>query len=90
MSQMERGCPIDYNIITDLFLQRNMIKEATAFLLDVLKPNLPEHSYLQTKVLEINLVTFPNETDAILAKGMLNHYDRLRMAQLVYTCELYW
>ncbi|RWW12177.1 hypothetical protein GW17_00024164 [Ensete ventricosum] len=30
--------------------QRNMIREATAFLLDVLKPNLPEHAFLQTKV----------------------------------------
>lgn len=27
-----------------------MIREATAFLLDVLKPDLPEHSHLQTKV----------------------------------------
>jgi hypothetical protein len=27
-----------------------MIREATAFLLDVLKPNLPEHGALQTKV----------------------------------------
>lgn len=88
MSQLEGGCPVDYNVITDLFLQvwinagsfltlhtffrttrgylffqcnlssemlavvmqRNMIREATAFLLDVLKPNLPEHALLQTKV----------------------------------------
>lgn len=91
MSQMEGGSPVDYNVITDLFLQvspqnmysqvvlslleqwlvchcgalysgeyssahfvfwtqRNMIREATSFLLDVLKPNLPEHGMLQTKV----------------------------------------
>uniref|UniRef100_A0A0E0R335 Clathrin heavy chain linker core motif domain-containing protein n=1 Tax=Oryza rufipogon TaxID=4529 RepID=A0A0E0R335_ORYRU len=75
MSQMEGGCPVDYNTITDLFLQRNMIREATAFLLDVLKPNLPEHAFLQTKVLEINLVTYPNVADAILANGM----NRLRL-----------
>lgn len=38
-------------------LQRNLIREATAFLLDVLKPNLPEHAYLQTKVsLSVNVV----------------------------------
>ncbi|KAF6147003.1 hypothetical protein GIB67_036722 [Kingdonia uniflora] len=84
MSQMEGGCPVDYNTITDLFLQRNLIREATAFLLDVLKPNLPEHAFLQTKVLEINLVTFPNVADAILANGMFSHYDRPRIAQL---CE---
>ncbi|KAF7833783.1 clathrin heavy chain 1 [Senna tora] len=84
MSQMEGGCPVDYNTITDLFLQRNLIREATAFLLDVLKPNLPEQAHLQTKVLEINLVTFPNVADAILANGMFSHYDRPRIAQL---CE---
>ncbi|WZZ42116.1 hypothetical protein YC2023_038375 [Brassica napus] len=84
MSQMEGGCPVDFNTITDLFLQRNLIREATAFLLDVLKPNLPEHAFLQTKVLEINLVTFPNVADAILANGMFSHYDRPRVAQLCY------
>ncbi|KAF2580753.1 hypothetical protein F2Q68_00002811 [Brassica cretica] len=89
MSQMEGGCPVDYNTITDLFLQRNLIREATAFLLDVLKPNLPEHAFLQTKVLEINLVTFPNVADAILANGMFSHYDRPRVAQLCEKAGLY-
>ncbi|KAL4388443.1 hypothetical protein GQ457_09G030600 [Hibiscus cannabinus] len=89
MSQMEGGCPTDFNTITDLFLQRNLIREATAFLLDVLKPNLPEHAFLQTKVLEINLVTFPNVADAILANGMFSHYDRPRIAQLCEKAGLY-
>uniref|UniRef100_A0ACD5XQG1 Uncharacterized protein n=2 Tax=Avena sativa TaxID=4498 RepID=A0ACD5XQG1_AVESA len=89
MSQMEGGCPLDYNTITDLFLQRNMIREATAFLLDVLKPNLEEHAFLQTKVLEINLVTYPNVADAILANGMFTHYDRPRIAQLCEKAGLY-
>ncbi|MBA0697187.1 hypothetical protein Goari_003679, partial [Gossypium aridum] len=89
MSQMEGGCPVDYNTITDLFLQRNLVREATAFLLDVLKPNLPEHAFLQTKVLEINLVTFPNVADAILANGMFSHYDRPRIAQLCEKAGLY-
>uniref|UniRef100_A0A803KRG1 Clathrin heavy chain n=1 Tax=Chenopodium quinoa TaxID=63459 RepID=A0A803KRG1_CHEQI len=61
MSQMEGGCPIDYNTITDLFLQ----------------------------VLEINLVTFPNVADAILANGMFSHYDRPRIAQLCEKAGLY-
>ncbi|KAJ8438732.1 hypothetical protein Cgig2_013778 [Carnegiea gigantea] len=89
MSQMEGGCPIDYNTVTDLFLQRKLIREATAFLLDVLKPNLPEHGHLQTKVLEINLVTFPNVADAILANGMFSHYDCSRIAQLCEKAGLY-
>ena len=89
MGGMEGGSPLDYNTITDLFLQRNMIREATSFLLDVLKPNLPEHAALQTKVLEINLVTFPNVADAILANGMFSHYDRPRVAQLCEKAGLY-
>ncbi|KAJ7543091.1 hypothetical protein O6H91_09G024400 [Diphasiastrum complanatum] len=89
LSQMEGGSPVDYNVITDLFLQRNLIREATSFLLDVLKPNLPEHAMLQTKVLEINLVTFPNVADAILANGMFSHYDRPRIAQLCEKAGLY-
>nr|KAJ0219127.1 hypothetical protein LSAT_V11C300151450 [Lactuca sativa] len=76
-SQIEGGCLIDYNTITYLFLQRNLIREATAFLLD------------QTKVLEINLVTFPIVADAILANGMFSHYDRPRVAQLYEKAGLY-
>jgi clathrin heavy chain len=36
-----------------MLMQRNLIREATSFLLDVLKPNLPEHAALQTKVRKI-------------------------------------
>lgn len=31
------GPPVDLNTMADLFLQRNMVREATAFLLDVLQ-----------------------------------------------------
>ncbi|KAL0900597.1 hypothetical protein Bca101_084558 [Brassica carinata] len=89
MSQMKGGCPVDFNTITDLFLQRNLIREATAFLLDVLKPDLPEHAFLQTKVLEINLVTFPSVAEMILAQMMFSHYDRPRVAQLCEKAGLY-
>jgi len=81
--------PVDMNTMTDLFLQRNMIKEATEFLLPMLKPNLPEHASLQTKVLEINLIAFPNVAEAILANGMFTHYDRPRIAQLCEKAGLY-
>ncbi|KAL6586407.1 hypothetical protein OROMI_001395 [Orobanche minor] len=81
--------PVDYNTIIDLFLQVNMICEATAFLLDVMKPNLLEHAFLQIKVLEINLVTFPNVAYAILENGMFCHYDRPLIAQLCEEVGLY-
>ena len=65
--------PIDVHTLTDAFLSRNppLVREATSFLLDVLKPNLPEQAALQTKVLEMNLVTFPNVADAIRISGAI-------------------
>ena len=50
MIAKQPGPPIDLNTLADLFLQRNAIREATAFLLDVLQDNKPEHDKLQTKV----------------------------------------
>lgn len=44
------GPPLDLNVMADLFLQRNMVREATAFLLDVLGDNNPQYAALQTKV----------------------------------------
>ena len=89
ITQQEGGSPIDINTVTDLFLQRNMIREATSFLLDVLKPNRPEDANLQTKVLEVNLITFPTVADAILSNAMFTHYDRAKIAQLCERAGLY-
>lgn len=50
---------VEVNTVADLFLQRNMVREATAFLLDALASDKPEQAALQTKLLEINLITNP-------------------------------
>ena len=50
MIAKQPGPPIELNVMSDLFLQRNMVREATAFLLDVFSDNNPEHEKLQTKV----------------------------------------
>ena len=65
------------------------MRETTAYLLDVLKEDKPEHAALQTKVLEINLITNPNVADAILGNGSLSQYDRPRIAQLCEKAGLY-
>lgn len=81
--------PLDTNVMADLFLQRNMVREATAFLLDALSGDRPEQAALQSKLLEINLVTNPQVADAILAGSTLSHYDRPRIAQLCEKAGLY-
>lgn len=50
MIAKQPGPPMDLNTLADLFLQRNAVREATAFLLDVLQENKPEQDKLQTKV----------------------------------------
>lgn len=75
---------LDLEKITDVFLSQNLIQQATAFLLDALKDNLPEHAHLQTRLLEVNLLNAPQVADAILGNEMFSHYDRARIAKL---CE---
>ena len=89
MISRQPGPPLDLNTIADLFLQRNMVKEATAFLLDALQGDDPKHAALQTKLIEINLLTNPQVADAILANGNLTHYDKPRIAQLCEKSGLY-
>lgn len=81
--------PVPTNTIAELFLQRNMVREATAFLLEALEGDRAEDAPLQTKVIEINLITNPQVADAILAAERFTHYDRPRVAQLCERAGLY-
>ncbi|KAL4108292.1 hypothetical protein PRIC1_000010 [Phytophthora ramorum] len=81
----ENGPLVDVNAVVDIFMQVNRIQETTAFLLEALKNNRPEEGYLQTRLLEINLLGgSPQVADAILSNNMFTHYDRPRIAAL---CE---
>jgi len=81
----EGGPLIDIQATAEAFLSSNRIQETTAFLLEALKDNKPEHAYLQTKLLEINLLGgAPQVADAIMQNGMLTHYDRPLIGKL---CE---
>ncbi|XP_037292516.1 clathrin heavy chain [Manduca sexta] len=74
----------DINQIVDVFMEQNMVQQCTAFLLDALKNNRPEEGPLQTRLLEMNLMSAPQVADAILGNTMFTHYDRAHVAQL---CE---
>lgn len=70
--------------IVDIFMEQNMVQQCTAFLLDALKNNRPSEGALQTRLLEMNLMSAPQVADAILGNQMFTHYDRAHVAQL---CE---
>lgn len=74
----------DINQCVDVFMEQNMVQQCTAFLLDALKNNRPAEGPLQTRLLEMNLLSAPQVADAILGNQMFTHYDRPQIAQL---CE---
>jgi clathrin heavy chain len=82
----ENGPPqIDLNAALEIFLSANLVREATAFLLEALKGNKKEEGFLQTRVLEINLLGgSPQVADAILGNEMFTHYDKAHIGRL---CE---
>jgi clathrin heavy chain len=81
----EEGDPlVDINSAVDIFMEMNMIQQCTSFLLDALKNNRPNEGHLQTRLLEMNLLTAPQVADAIMGNQMFTHYDRAHIAQL---CE---
>lgn len=51
-----RRFQIDPNAVVELFMAASLVQETTAFLLEALKNNKKEEGYLQTKLLEINLL----------------------------------
>lgn len=74
----------DISSIVDVFMEANLVQQCTSFLLDALKNNREEEGALQTRCLEMNLMTAPQVADAILANKMFSYYDKAHIAQL---CE---
>ncbi|RDA91082.1 hypothetical protein CP533_2985 [Ophiocordyceps camponoti-saundersi (nom. inval.)] len=84
LANSDQGPLVDFERVLDIFQSQGMIQQATAFLLDALKENRPEHARLQTRLLEMNLSHAPQVADAILGNDMFTHFDRPRIAQM---CE---
>ncbi|VDN52328.1 unnamed protein product [Dracunculus medinensis] len=74
----------DINQIVSCFEEVQAIPQCTSFLLEVLKRDNESEGYLQTKLLEMNLLYAPQVADAILGNQMFHHYDRAAIGQL---CE---
>ena len=69
---------LDINATLETFLQNNLLREATAFLLEALKNNKKEEGFLQTRLLEINLLGgMPQVADAILGDNIYVYYTLL-------------
>ncbi|KAI0164895.1 clathrin heavy chain-like protein [Xylariaceae sp. FL1272] len=80
----ESGPLVDLERVVDVFQSQGQVQAATAFLLEVLKENRPEHGHLQTRLLEMNLLNAPQVADAILSNQMFSQFDKAKIAKL---CE---
>ncbi|THD27284.1 Clathrin heavy chain [Fasciola hepatica] len=75
---------VDLEQVVNVFMDQGLVQQCTSFLLDALKHNRPSEGHLQTRLLEMNLLSAPQVADAILGNQMFTHYDRAAVAQL---CE---
>mmetsp|Transcript_39448 Transcript_39448/g.98764 ORF Transcript_39448/g.98764 Transcript_39448/m.98764 type:complete len:1743 (+) Transcript_39448:183-5411(+) len=80
---------IDINSVVEVMLSQNRLQEFTSILLDHLKNNKPEEGYLQTKLLEMNLLHAPQVAETIFQMDLFTHYDRQTIAQLCEKAGLY-
>jgi clathrin heavy chain len=70
-------------------LEYNKIQECTVFLLEALKNNRPDEGHLQTKVLQINLMSATNVAEGIFKLNLFTQYDREAIAKLCEQVGLY-
>lgn len=93
LTPQPNGAPLaDVNTIVDIFVQRGLVKEASAILFDVVKAagDRPEMAALQTRLLEINLAHgHATVVDALLGSGGLTQFDKPRIARLCEQAGLY-
>ncbi|KAK2196158.1 bifunctional Clathrin [Babesia duncani] len=75
--------------ITEMLLRHKRIDDLTSILLDYLKPNLPQHAQLQTRLLEINLKESPKAAEMIFQLNVLTHFDKEHIARLCENAGLY-
>ena len=84
------GALLDVGAAVDVFMQYNLLQNATKFLLEYLKPNREDDGPLQTKLLEMNLLGgAPQVADAIMQQKMLSHFDKNHIAGLCERCGLF-
>ncbi len=60
--------------IVDIFMEQNMVQQCTAFLLEALKNNRPAEGPLQTRLLEMNLISAPQVKSTFAAIGKISSH----------------
>eukprot|EP01006_Ploeotia_vitrea_P038806 TRINITY_DN66279_c7_g9_i1.p1 TRINITY_DN66279_c7_g9~~TRINITY_DN66279_c7_g9_i1.p1 ORF type:complete len:1733 (+),score=1150.79 TRINITY_DN66279_c7_g9_i1:482-5680(+) len=89
----EDGPRVDVQTLVNTFMQANDVKNTTNILLEYLRGrgDREEDADLQTKLLEINLMSMPQVANAIMESEdySFSHYDKVKIAQLCENAGLY-
>lgn len=76
---------LDSNVLIDIYIQTNCFKDATSYLLEIMKEDKEEQGDLQTRLIEMNLIYSPVQvSDSILGQKLYSHFDKKKIAML---CE---
>jgi len=77
----EKQLVADLGHVVDVFLESSLVQQCSAFMMEALKNNRETEGPLQTRLLELNLMHFPQVADAILANKMFSHFDKYHIGQ---------
>ena len=81
---------LDAKAVVQIFIQNNLLIEATGFLLSYLEGDRKEDGHLQTQLLEMNLIGGAAQVaDAILDRDMFHHFDKTHIAQMCERARLF-
>ena len=87
-SKSHTGCVCVFVQVVDVFMEMNMVQQCTSFLLDALKNNRPAEGHLQTRLLEMNLLTAPQASSTHFWTGV-PHSSLIPIASYMYMCNVY-
>lgn len=71
---------VDISRIIDIFIEYKMSEQITTLLLDKLKQNVESEGPLQTRILEISLLSTPKVASNIIQTSLFKHYDQKYIA----------
>ncbi|KAA6355121.1 MAG: putative Clathrin heavy chain 1, partial [Streblomastix strix] len=87
--QNPEGPLIEASEAMEIMFQKELIKELTGLMLEVLKGNLPEQSRLQTRFLEILLLRRPDIANVIFGRNLFSEYDQSYIGGCCETAGLF-
>ncbi|KAA6384176.1 MAG: putative Clathrin heavy chain 1, partial [Streblomastix strix] len=89
LCQNPEGPLIETSEAMEIMFQKELIKEQTGLMLEVLKADLPKQSRLQTRFFEILLLCRPDIVNVIFGRSLFHEYDQSYIGGCCETAGLF-